>query len=314
MPTISTQTFEAENTSKIITSKTKPNWEKVRKEALSGGLPGMVAMGLQVTTLMWLRTTLNYQYRYGSTMTQAMKTLYQQGGIGRFYQGYSFAMLQAPLSRFGDTASNAGVLALFESMPQTREMPLAFKTACASITAGLFRIFLMPVDTMKTILQVEGSRGWPVLKAKVQEKGTSVFFHGSLAASLATLVGHYPWFLTYNTLQSYLPTPEIHEKGKTLARSAFIGFTASMISDSVSNSVRVVKTTRQTSAIPLSYRKTIQMILSTDGWGGLFGRGLKTKILTNGIQGLMFSVFWKMGQDYYKQKEKQDENNKNKST
>lgn len=278
-------------------------WDKVKKDALGGGLPGMVAMGLQVSTLMWLRTTLNYQYRYGSSMSQAMRTLYQQGGIRRFYQGYAFAMVQAPLSRFGDTASNAGILTLLNHFPETRDSPLAFKTACASITAGLFRIVLMPVDTMKTMMQVEGTRGWPLLKTKLQERGPSVLFHGSLAASLATLVGHYPWFLTYNSLNAYLPTPDASERMKILSRSAFIGFTASMISDSVSNSVRVVKTTRQTSAIPLSYRKTIQMILSNDGWGGLFGRGLKTKIMTNGIQGLMFSVFWKLGQDYYAKQE-----------
>ena len=30
------------------------------------------------------------------------------------------------------------------------------------------------------------------------------------------------------------------------------------------------------------------------------GRGLKTKILTNGLQGLMFSVLWKVFQDLYK--------------
>lgn len=278
-------------------------WDKVKKDALGGGLPGMVAMGLQVSTLMWLRTTLNYQYRYGSSMSQAMRTLYQQGGIRRFYQGYAFAMVQAPLSRFGDTASNAGILTLMNQLPETKDLPLAFKTACASITAGLFRIVLMPVDTMKTMMQVEGTRGWPLLKTKLQERGPSVLFHGSLAASLATLVGHYPWFLTYNSLNAYLPTPDASERMKILSRSAFIGFTASMISDSVSNSVRVVKTTRQTSAIPLSYRKTIQMILSNDGWGGLFGRGLKTKIMTNGIQGLMFSVFWKLGQDYYAKQE-----------
>lgn len=278
-------------------------WDKVKKDALGGGLPGMVAMGLQVSTLMWLRTTLNYQYRYGSTMSQAMRTLYQQGGIRRFYQGYAFAMVQAPLSRFGDTASNAGILTLMNQLPETRDLPLAFKTACASMTAGLFRILLMPVDTMKTMMQVEGSRGWTVLQTKFKERGPSVLFHGSLAASLATLVGHYPWFLTYNSLNAYLPVPDASERMKILSRSAFIGFTASMISDSVSNSVRVVKTTRQTSAIPLSYRKTIQMILSNDGWGGLLGRGLKTKIMTNGIQGLMFSVFWKLGQDYYAKQE-----------
>jgi hypothetical protein len=29
------------------------------------------------------------------------------------------------------------------------------------------------------------------------------------------------------------------------------------------------------------------------GYAGLFGRGLQTRILANGMQGIMFSVLWK---------------------
>lgn len=48
------------------------------------------------------------RYRYGTTTTQALRTLYKEGGIPRFYRGLLPALLQAPLSRFGDTAANAG--------------------------------------------------------------------------------------------------------------------------------------------------------------------------------------------------------------
>ena len=60
---------------------------------------------------MWLRTTMNYQYRYGTSTGEAMAALWKQGGIGRFYQGLPYAIREAPLSRFGDTAANTGVLA-----------------------------------------------------------------------------------------------------------------------------------------------------------------------------------------------------------
>jgi len=36
-------------------------------------------------------------------------------------------------------------------------LPIALKAAGGSVTAGLFRIVLTPVDTVKTILQVEGA-------------------------------------------------------------------------------------------------------------------------------------------------------------
>lgn len=42
-------------------------------KALQGGTSGAMAMGIQVTSLMWMRTTMNYQYRYGTTTLEAMK-------------------------------------------------------------------------------------------------------------------------------------------------------------------------------------------------------------------------------------------------
>lgn len=74
--------------------------------AIHGGLSGATAMAVQVCSLMWLRTTMNYQYRHGTTTTQAMKHLWNEGKVFRFYKGLVPALLQGPLSRFGDTAAN----------------------------------------------------------------------------------------------------------------------------------------------------------------------------------------------------------------
>ena len=49
---------------------------------------------IQVTSLMWMRTTMNYQYRYGTTTTQAMRKLYGEGGVRRFYRGITPALFQ----------------------------------------------------------------------------------------------------------------------------------------------------------------------------------------------------------------------------
>jgi hypothetical protein len=80
---------------------------------------------------------------------------------------------------------------------------------------------------------------------------------------------------------------------KTLARNAVSGFCASVVSDTTSNSIRVMKTTKQTSEVALTYLQTFKIVVEKDGLIGLFGRGLKTRILTNGLQGMMFSVLWK---------------------
>lgn len=47
----------------------------------------------------------------------------------------------------------------------------------------------------------------------------------------------------------------------------------------------------------------LQEIVAKEGYLGLFGRGLKTKILANGLQGLMFTVLWRIGQDMWNKRE-----------
>ena len=42
-----------------------------------------------------------------------------------------------------------------------------------------------------------------------------------------------------------------------------------------------------------TYREVVAMILENDGIVGLLGRGLQTRLLTNAIQGAVFSVLWR---------------------
>ncbi|SRR6266446_1293635 len=114
---------------------------------------------------------MNYQYRYGTSTTLAINTLYADGGFTRYYQGLPAALIQGPVSRFGDTAANAGILALLESNTFMRTLPKFIQTAFASATAALFRIVLLPVDTVKTTLQTQGKRGWGILRNRVHAAG-----------------------------------------------------------------------------------------------------------------------------------------------
>ena len=53
------------------------------KRGLGGGIPGAIAGAIQVLSLMWLRTIINYQCRYGTTFSQALRTLLHDGGVPR---------------------------------------------------------------------------------------------------------------------------------------------------------------------------------------------------------------------------------------
>lgn len=287
----------------IDSGDTNFDLKKALKDAIGGGLSGAAAMVLQVLTLMPLRTVMNYQYRYGTSTTAAIETLYHDGGWTRYYQGLSAALIQGPVARFGDTAANVGMLALLNSNTYTRELPEYIKTVFASFAAAAFRIVLTPIDTVKTTLQTQGRPGIQILKNRIRRYGITTMWYGALATAAATFVGHYPWFGTYNYLQRVLPPG--HSKLEIFGRQAFIGFVASVISDTVSNSLRVVKTYRQVNETRIGYFNAARAVVAVDGWMGLLGRGLKTKILANGLQGLMFSVLWKFFMDLWNKKTEQ---------
>ena len=74
-----------------------------------------------------------------NTQSSAYLFCYFFLGILRFYRGYAPALLQGPISRFGDTAANVGILALLEPH---HDLPIAVKTGAASLSAGLWRIMI----------------------------------------------------------------------------------------------------------------------------------------------------------------------------
>jgi hypothetical protein len=274
--------------------------QKASKKALGGGKAGAAAAVVQVSSLMWLRTSMNYQYRYGGNLASSLQTLWAEGGLPRLYQGLPFALVQGPLTRFGDTAANVGILAVLEALPATQDLPIPIKTAFGSAAAGLWRIVLMPVDASKTAMQVQGADGLKELWDTVGQKGPGPLYRGAIAQAAATTVGHFPWFLTYNFLNGVIPDVSASDDLLlSLARSAFLGLCASCVSDCASNSLRVIKTTKQTAQLgtdsesELSYGEVVAMILEQDGLPGLFFRGLQTRLLTNAIQGAMFSVLWR---------------------
>ena len=258
------------------------------QKAIRAGLNGYKAMTIQVFSLMWLRTVMNYQYKNGGTFKEVFLKLYKEGGIRRFYSGILPALIQGPLCRFGDTFSNAVILNFLKNY----NLPIFIKTGLANTTAGLIRIVLSPVDILKTMKQVEGETAMVKLKKRVKEKGLISLYDGALANGILTLIGHYPWFVVHNYLDRYLPMYD-NSIMLSLMRNAFIGFISSCVSDSISNSIRVLKTSIQTGEEKKNYKEIYEDIKKKEGIKGLFFRGLSTRLLTNGIQGLMFNVMWK---------------------
>ena len=78
---------------------------------------------------------MNYQYANGGNGTlSTVAALYEEGGLPRLYRGVQYALVQKPLSRFGDAAANAAVPALVVAL--VPGIPLPASQAVASVTAA----------------------------------------------------------------------------------------------------------------------------------------------------------------------------------
>ena len=260
----------------------------------------------QILLFCWLRTISHYQQVKGGSLWQAAGELWQQGvdsgsrfPVLRFYQGVGPALLQGPLCRFGDTAANEGVLSL---TAHTRA-PLILRTALGTLAACSWRALLTPLDTIKLLLEVEGMRpGLAVLRRRVVDNGAMTLFAGAAGVGVTAAASHLPWFWVNNILQARVPAQAGASRAKELWRQAFIGFVATLFSDICANPMRVLKATVQTSAVPLTYAAAMAAIVEADGPSGLFTRGLVAKIMANAMQGVAFSVFWKLLMDAYARK------------
>lgn len=254
-----------------------------------------VASIVSVFLLMWLRTAMSYQHVNGVTMKEAIRQLYNDGGVPRFYKGLIPALCMMPLSRFGDIFSNE-VAREFLS----ESYPAAVVTMFASSLAASWRIIISPADTIKTMMQVHGADGLSNLQNKISKNGISALYGGALGASAATWVGHYPWFVTHNFLEAYCIRNRIldahlqnqNPMRKNLRR-ALLGLMSSLVSDVCSNAIRVLKTYKQTSVEPIGYMEAAARIIEKDGITGLLFRGLTSKLTANALNAMLFTVVWK---------------------
>jgi hypothetical protein len=52
------------------------SWVEIIEKALKSGTAGASAMTVQVLSLMWMRTTMNYQFMHGGSFIPTLKQLY----------------------------------------------------------------------------------------------------------------------------------------------------------------------------------------------------------------------------------------------
>jgi len=276
-------------------NRLKSALQTAKVRALRGGLYGAMAGSIQVISLMWLRTIINYQYRFGVTFDEALKQLYNEGGIQRFYRGLPYALVQNPLSKFGAVAANEASRELSDYLVGNNNISYALVSSLLGTSLSvMWKLLIVPVETCKTILQVDGLNGFNSLSSQLRSGRIGLLYEGAAASLLATISSHYPWFYTYNTLDRIFKKP-INKRG-IIIRSAIMGFIASVVSDVMSNFIRVIKTVKQSVAVNghcrPSYIDIVTLIMKDGGFAAIFSRGLLTRIIANCIQSIMFTIIW----------------------
>lgn len=249
---------------------------------LTSGVHGALAGLVQVFLLMWLRTTMNYQCARGTRLWETLVLLWREGGVPRFYQGFWFACVQAPLTRFGDVTANEGVRHLFEGSEALSALPTSVRSLVVSSLAVTFRLLVHPLDSVKTNMQIYGPAAHKKLVARIHVEGPYFLFDGAAAGSISNFIGQYPYWLTYNAL-----APFAQHRPFMLALCALA---ATCVSDCFANTFRVLKTARQTMAGVNSYAEVARVIIRTDGVRGLLGRALLTRMVTNSVQAVVFTL------------------------
>jgi len=259
---------------------------------VKGGLAGIAAGILQVLLLMWIRTAMNYQYYYGGSLPDTMRSLWASGGFSRFYQGVGFALLQVPLARFGDTFAQSMVIDLY-GMPGKSVHGFAAGFVVATI-GSFWRLCIVPLDTLKTASQVHGAGASKVFSRRLHEGGMLELWSGAVAIFMVSWFGSVPFWVVYNTVFEYWPAPQT--RTMHLVRNGFAGIVASGASDLASNWLRVLKVKRQASEKGSiggeGFFADAMDVIAKDGTMGLFFRGIGTKMLAGAVQAAFFSVLW----------------------
>mgnify|MGYP003682349665 FL=1 len=139
------------------------------KKLIYDSLGGTLAMSTQITCFYWLKTLTTYQYKTGLKLYLALKNLYKQNGLIRFYNGYIPSLIMGSYCRFGDVAS-------YKYFNQNNNLNNLEKSIYSSVCSTVWRINLMPIDTLDNMLQVYGKDGYSILKQKINKKGIKILY------------------------------------------------------------------------------------------------------------------------------------------
>lgn len=257
------------------------NTNKIMINSISGSIAGIS----QLSSLYWLRTIIKYQYVYNTNLPHTTRILYYQPDRLRFFRGVIPNASKVGLGKIGE----GGIITYFK--PHNNIESILENSLYATMLISGWKLAIMPLDTIGNSYQVNGRDAQKIIKNKINRFGYSTLWTGSGAYLGITLLGSGIWISSYNYSNLKMPT-----YWNSDIRNGLIGFSATLISDTIVNPLRIIKTYKQSHQNNVSYSDAIKNIFVEKK--DLL-RGFKTRIVFNGFNSALYVILWKRLEKYF---------------
>lgn len=230
----------------------------------------LTASAIQGSALFWMKPIIKSQYVYGTSLTDTFTYLKNDGGFLRFYRGFLPSVLKSGIGRTSD-------ITIYTKINEKYSNNYYYSSFVSGCISAAVKIAILPLDTISNIYQVHGKHGDKHIKGNL--------YRGALAYGSIHCISSSTWLLSY----SYLKEKKVfHNKNMNYL---FTGFTCSLITDTIINPIRVVKTHKQAFAKNQSYYEIIKNMISDNVGAGLY-RGYNIRLGYNAVNGALFVLLW----------------------
>ena len=236
------------------------------------------------------KTIIKYQYVNGTSVGVTFNNLIKNNSDKlRLFRGFSPTMIKYSVGKMGETSFYTYFNSIDNKYNQIEKLVLT------SSFVTLWRVNLMPFDTLSNTLQVHGRRGYSIITKRINSYGIGTLYSGTSIYGVINFINCFTWFGIFNTMNELISN-DINKDIK----NGIVGFTSTFGSDILNNPLRVIKTYKQSHNLTISYKDSLNEILrDSGGYKNYFIRGLGLKTLLNCITSSFYVIMWKRLEEYY---------------
>ena len=228
------------------------------------------ASAIQGPALFWIKPIIKSQYVYGGTLKESYLFLKKDGGFFRFYRGFLPAVLKSGIGRTSD-------ITIYTHVTKKYNNNKYFSSLLSGSLSALVKIAILPLDTLSNVYQVHGKDGYKHVRGNL--------YRGALAYGAIHCISGSSWLLSYSHIKNW----NLFENKNI--NYLFTGFTCSLITDTIINPLRVIKTHKQAFSTNQSYFQIIKKMIGGNSNSGFY-RGYRTRLTYNAINGSLFVLLW----------------------